>query len=44
MVINQRYMTWIGRVALIGKMRKARIIEGKRPLGNTGVDGIIIPE
>jgi hypothetical protein len=37
-------MTWIGRVALIGKMRKARIIEGKRHLGNTGVDGTIIPE
>jgi hypothetical protein len=37
-------MTWIGRVALIGKVRKARIIEGKRHLGNMGVDGTIIPE
>jgi hypothetical protein len=37
-------MTWIGRVALIGKMRKAGIIEGKRHLGNMGVDETIIPE
>jgi hypothetical protein len=37
-------MTWIGHVALIEKMRKSRIIDDKRHLGNTGVDGIIIPK
>jgi hypothetical protein len=37
-------MTWIGRVALIRKMRKARIIEVKKHLGNTGVDETIVPE
>jgi hypothetical protein len=48
-VIKQRSITWIGRVALIGKMKnaytfKARISEGKRNLGKYGVDGTITSE
>jgi len=46
-VIKSRRMSWAGHVARIGEMRNAYKMlvgkpEGKRPLGNVGVDKRII--